>query len=307
MPVSRLSCRLSHRFSRQVFAAAASAAGASVARAHAASDSVLLVANADPWIVAGLFAAAGLYAAGIVRLRRHARPSAGVPRWRAVCFFAGLAVLAAALMPPLDALGAQLFSMHMLQHELLMLAAAPLIVAGTPLAVFLWAFTPAWRKRIAGRLRGPAIQGPWHALTRPLAAWSLHAGVLWAWHAPRLFQAGLLDNAVHALQHLCFLIAALLFWSSLLGAQSTLRHGTAVLYLLTTLIHTGMLGALLTFSPRAWYPVYAGRTEAWGLSLLEDQQLGGLIMWVPSGFVLLLAGLALAAKAIHPQSARRRA
>ena len=72
------------------------------------------------------------------------------------------------------------------------------------------------------------------------------------------------------------------------------------MYLLTSAIHTGMLGALLTFSPRAWYPAYAGKTEQWGLTLLQDQQLGGLIMWVPAGFVFIFAGLLLTARLLSP-------
>lgn len=251
----------------------------------------------DPWIVASLLASSTLYALGIYRLWSCSRHGAGVPVWRAGCFFAGLCVVVAALVSPLDALGAQLFSMHMLQHELLMLIAAPLLVAGSPLAVFLWAFAQASRRRIGQLARASVVRSAWHALTLPLVAWVLHAAVLWIWHAPRLFQASLVNDTVHALQHAAFLLSALLFWSSLSG---TVRAGPALVYILTTAIHSGMLGALLTFSPGAWYPVYAGRTEVWGLSLLEDQQLGGLIMWVPAGFVLLGAGLAFAAKVIHP-------
>lgn len=304
MPTRRLFC---------IFCGFAGNTGvASVAWAHAGeahAGAVALAWNTDPWIIASMAVTAFLYAWGIQRLWSHARRGAGVPVWRSACFAAGMATLVVALLAPVDTLGAQLFSMHMVQHELLMLVAAPLLVCGRPLAVFMWAFPPGGRKRIARMLKSRMLQAPWLLLTRPLTAWLLHALVLWAWHFPSLFQAGLRSDFLHAVQHASFLVSALLFWMSLIGPHWRMRAGTALIYLLTTLIHTGMLGALLTFSTRIWYPVYATTTEAWGLSPLEDQQLGGLIMWVPAGFILLLAGLLVASKAIAPdwQGERRAA
>jgi putative membrane protein len=282
-----------------------SAGFAPAATAHVGNSTadapLILTGNVDAWIAMNIAILSCLYAAGMVRLRREAPRSPGIPVWQAACFSAGLAVLSIALLSPLDTLSEELFFMHMVQHELLMLAAAPLLVAGRPLAVFIWAFRTAWRRRIARLLKAGVIQRIGRALTRPLVAWSLQALMVWIWHVPRLFQASLSDDAVHTAQHLGFLLSALLFWSSLIGPYSRLRYGGAVLSVLCTAIHTGVLGALLTFSPRAWYPVYAGSTEEWGMTLLEDQQLGGLIMWVPAGFVFVFAGLAFAAKAIAPQ------
>jgi putative membrane protein len=257
--------------------------------------------NADPWLIGCMAAAGFLYARGIQRLWANSRRGAGVSIARAACFVAGMATLVVALLSPVDTLGAELFSMHMVQHELLMLVAAPLLVCGRPLAVAIWAFRLAGRLRIAQLIKFSAVQTPWHLLTRPSVAWLLHAVVLWGWHFPTLFQAGLTSDFLHAVQHFSFLASALLFWSALIGPQWRLRAGAAVIYILTTLIHTGMLGALLTFSTRIWYPIYAHTTQAWGLSVLEDQQLGGLIMWVPAGFILLLTGLLIAAKAILPE------
>ncbi|HYD80298.1 MAG TPA: cytochrome c oxidase assembly protein [Paucimonas sp.] len=261
-----------------------------------------LVWEFDPWAAAGLLIAALLYGVGSRRQCRGDSRMAAVPKRRAVCFSAGIGILALALVSPLDGLGGELFSMHMLQHELIMLGAAPLIVAGRPLPVFLRTFPRSGRKRIGRFVAEKAIRLPWRALMQPLPAWMLHAAVLWIWHLPRLFQAGLQSELVHALQHASFLLSALLFWSSLSAARA--HRGTAVLSMLTTMIHTGILGALLTFSPRAWYPAYTGKTDAWGLTLLEDQQLGGLIMWVPAGFVFIAAGLALAAQALTRRAER---
>ena len=100
---------------------------------------------------------------------------------------------------------------------------------------------------------------------------------LWAWHIPFLFQATLESTWVHAFQHASFLGSALLFWWAVLhGRSRPMGFGAAVLYMFTTALHSGLLGALLTFARSAWYPVYSGTTQPWGLSPLEDQQLGGL-------------------------------
>lgn len=98
----------------------------------------------------------------------------------------------------------------------------------------------------------------------------------------------------HTAQHVSFLVSALLFWWALIRVHGARRqYGAAVLYLFATMLHTSLLGALLTFSNVTWYPAYAETTEAWGLSPLEDQQLAGLVMWAPPGFVYLRAALAL--------------
>jgi putative membrane protein len=273
------------------------------AAAHAPDMNAAVAApawNADPWVIACLIAAALLYACGLRRLWHNAGHGAGVPVRRTMYFAFGLTMLVVALLSPVDTLGADLFSMHMVQHELLMLVAAPLIIAGRPLAVFIWAFPAGGRQRIKRMVKARAIHQPWHVLSQPFSAWSLHAVVLWAWHFPTLFQASLADDAVHAVQHFSFLASALLFWLSLIGPQSRLHYGSAVVYLLTTAIHTGVLGALLTFSSNPWYPAYAQTAGHWGFTALEDQQLGGLIMWVPAGFAFVLAGLLAAARAISP-------
>ncbi|MBV8571913.1 MAG: cytochrome c oxidase assembly protein, partial [Acidobacteriaceae bacterium] len=107
------------------------------------------------------------------------------------------------------------------------------------------------------------------------------------------FQATINNDLVHGAQHLSFFLSALLFWWSLFYAHGRRAYGSGVLYIFTTALHTGILGALLTFAPRLWYPIYNNTTVAWGLTPLEDQQIGGLIMWVPASLVYLAAGLAL--------------
>jgi putative membrane protein len=249
----------------------------------------------EPWVLACLFLAAALYVVGLARLWQRAGPGRGVHGRRAIAFGAAWLVTAAALVSPLDGLGAQLFSAHMLQHEMLMVVAAPLFVVGRPLGAFAWALPPSWRRAVGGFFHRPGWRVPWLVITAPLAAWLIHALALWLWHIPAWFQAALAHEGVHALQHASFLIGALLYWWSVIGNATERHRGAAMASLFTTMIHTGTLGALLTLSPVAWYPAYAGRTLAFGLDPLEDQQLGGLVMWIPAGAAYVACGLATAA------------
>jgi putative membrane protein len=244
--------------------------------------------NGEPWLLAVLALAAVLHQRGILTLRRVTGRSPS--RWRVSCFYAGWLSLFGALVSPLDALSDALFSAHMVQHELLMLVVAPLLVLAKPLTAFAWALPSAARKAVSQALRTVGWRTVWRRLTRPATAWSLHALALWGWHAPALFQASLAREGVHLLQHSSFLLSALLFWGALLRRRP---DGTAVLYVFTTLLHTGLLGALLTFAPTILYPAYLEAVQPWDITALEDQQLGGLIMWVPAGAVLMLAGLGL--------------
>lgn len=134
-------------------------------------------------------------------------------------------------------------------------------------------------------------------LIRPLPACALHGAALWLWHAPAPFEAALRNEAVHVFEHVTFFATAMLFWQSLaasLRSTVTVPAGIAAGFL--TLVHGGFLGALITFSPTLLYPWYQRGPEHWGLSSLADQQLAGLVMWVPAGFIYLLACLILAAR-----------
>jgi putative membrane protein len=247
----------------------------------------------EPGIVISLALAALLYTAGLAArggrqaLRvRHAQAAA-------VCFALGWLALAFALVSPLHPLGNALFSAHMLQHEILMLIAAPLLVLSRPVAVFVWAFPMPWRTGLGALAHRRPIRSTWRFLTNPWFAFAFHAAALWVWHIPSLFQATLESEAIHTFQHSSFFGSALLFWWALMhGREGRLAYGAAVFYVFTTGLHSSVLGALLTFARVPWYPAYAESATAWGLTALEDQQLAGLIMWVPAGCVFLIAGLA---------------
>ncbi len=267
----------------------------------------------EPFTLVLLALSGALYALGLARLWGRAGTGQGIQRWQAGCFAAGWLALVVALVSPLDALGGILFSAHMVQHEVLILVAAPLIVLGRPLAPTLWAL-PRRARDGAGRVaRSPAFAATWRGLTAPLSVCVLHGLALWIWHLPALYQATLDDDFLHALQHLSFFLTAALFaWALVHGRFGRLGYGAAVLYVFFTSLHSGVLGALLTFAPRLWYPIYQERTGAWGLSPLADQQLAGLVMWVPAGVVFLVLGLALFAawlgeaerRVVHTRSER---
>jgi putative membrane protein len=237
-----------------------------------------------------------LYAAGLARLLVRTRLGRGA-RWRqALWFGGGWLVLAVALLSPLDEAAAICFSAHMVQHELLMVLAAPMLVLGRPLGTWTWGLPAAWRRALPGLTHAAAMRVAWRGITRPLHAWLLHFAALWLWHVPALFQAALLHPGLHALQHASFLFSALLFWWAVLGDGVARERGAAVAYLFTTMLHTSALGALFAVSGRLWYPLYELAGMRYGLSPLEDQQLGGLIMWVPGGMAYVIAGLFLCAR-----------
>jgi cytochrome c oxidase assembly factor CtaG len=240
----------------------------------------------DPLVLGVMSLAALAYGAGVRRLWR-VRTGHGVRPSQVASFATGMALLALALIWPLDAAADRSFAAHMAQHLLLIALAPPLLVLGAPLAP-LAAFAPVRRALVA-------IPGA--RLAHPLAVFGAHGVVVWTWHAPALFQAALRSPTVHALEHATMLAAALLFWWMLLpaGRAHAPTRGAGLLFLFLTMTHMGLLGALLTFAPRTLYPAYGDRPPAFGLTPLEDQQLAGLIMWVPGGMIYLAAALALAA------------
>jgi putative membrane protein len=257
----------------------------------------------EPLSYACLLLSGFLYIRGI-RLLWRSGAGAGVKRWEAACFGAGWLFLALALVSPLHPFGSMLFSAHMMQHEILMLAAAPLMVLGRPIPVFLKALPTRWSGALGRASNRPAWARTWAALSAPMVAWLIHAAALWVWHIPALFQATLTSEWTHIAQHASFFLTAALFWWTAMERRGPLGYGLGVLAMFTTALHSGVLGALITFAGIVLYPAYAARTQEWGLTPLEDQQLGGLIMWVPAGALYIIAGLCLAAGCLRDSERR---
>jgi putative membrane protein len=251
--------------------------------------------TSDLRVIVPLYASAILFLVGTVRLWRRAGYGRGVRHWQVACFWCGWTVLALALLSPLHWLGERLFTAHMIEHELLMTVAAPLLVLARPGSTMLWALPQKLRIPVGGVRRWPVLGSAWRLVSLPFAATLLHAIALWAWHLPGLYDLVLVSPLAHWLQHLSFLLSAVLFWWALLRGPARSRgYGAAFFYLFLTSLHTGLLGVLLTVSPRLWYPRQVAAAAEWGLTPLEDQQLAGLVMWVPAGLVYAGAALALA-------------
>jgi putative membrane protein len=245
----------------------------------------------DSGVIMPLTASAIFYAFGLADLWTREK-GRGVRVWEAICFGIGWFSAAVALLSPIHALSESLFFMHMTQHEILILVAAPLIVLGKPLFVCLKALPQSTAGKLSRIARSTPLRQTSSLITAPLSAWLLHAAALWLWHIPRAFDATLHSNFIHAAQHISFFGSAILFWWAVIhSCQRRLSYGLAVLYMFTTAMHSGLLGALLTLSQTIWYPSYIHQ-KALNLTPLEDQQLGGLIMWIPAGLVYVIAGLA---------------
>lgn len=216
--------------------------------------------------------ALALYALGLKRLWGKAGAGRGIRYAHVACFLAGLMVVGLALLSALHHYAERLLWAHMVQHELLMVVAAPLLVLGKPVEAWRWVFP----------VRIPRL------LSDTAFAWALHALALWLWHAPPLFEAAVGNAWLHLAQHASFFLAAAVFWWSVLAPAS--RQLGALVALFTTMLHTGALGALMTFSRSSWYAGYA----------LEDQQLAGLVMWVPAGAAYPAAALFLISRWLRP-------
>jgi len=254
----------------------------------------------DPAVIAPLLLGLLLYGLGVARLWCAAGHGRGTSFAQLGCFIGGWLLMAIALVSPLHELSLRLFSVHMVEHELVMAAAAPLLVLARPLGPMLWAFPAGWRPRVAKTTKAAGFLLGWDILSRPLVATILHAVAIWVWHVPVVFEAALQSEPLHWLQHLSFLVTALFFWWAMFEARS--RRGAVVMELFFTAMQTGFLGVLLAVAPRPMYPLQSLLSQRYGLDPLADQQLAGLIMWVPAGTVYVAAGLAIACQWIRQSS-----
>jgi putative membrane protein len=199
--------------------------------------------NLDLWILGALLGLTSLYGRGVRRLWARAGRGRGLPVWRVVAYLGGIATLVLALLSPIDALGETLFSVHMTQHMLLMVVAAPLLILGNPSLAYVWALHSDHRRTLARRWReAPLARAAWGAVSHPLAIFMLHVGALWIWHIPELYEAALENRTMHAAEHASFLFTAMLFWWALARSGRRGRwpgYGAAVLYVFGTALQSG--------------------------------------------------------------------
>ncbi|HEX6605118.1 MAG TPA: cytochrome c oxidase assembly protein [Sphingomicrobium sp.] len=244
----------------------------------------------NPVLIVPLGLALLIYAVG---WRRLAARASHPPRGTAL-FLSGWLVLALALLSPLHAAGEKSFTMHMIEHELIMLVATFLLAASGAGGTLAWGLPRPLRQALGGAWKAPLV-ALWRRFTEPVTATAVQAAVMWAWHAPILFDRALESSGWHVAQHLFFFLSALLFWWAMLhprGGRS--GYGVSAACLFVTSLIGGALGALMAFSASPWYADYAAKgMSGIGLDPVTDQQLAGLLMWIPGGLVHGLAALVL--------------
>src|SRR5262245_32956498 len=247
----------------------------------------------DPLVIGGLLPAA---AAWILLIRRvaAAHPGHPVPRRRTAAFFGALAALAVALLSGIERYDTTLFSIHMVQHLLLLLVVAPLVALSAPVTQLLRVASPAWRTRILAVFHS----GPVAALGHPVVAWVTFTVIMWVSHFSPLFDLALENEPVHQAEHVAFLLAGLLMWWPVVGADPArhrLSYPGRAMYVLLQMPPSSFLGMLITFAAAPLYRHYATLGSPYGIDPLADQQLAGGIMWVGGDIALIGAVLVIVA------------
>jgi len=238
---------------------------------------------------------AGLaFTTGWLRLRRRARRRLAAG-WRLASYLGGLAVLGLALMSAIDALGGQLFFMHMIQHLLVVMIAPPLLLLANPLPFTIWGIPGG--QRLGRQLLAPdsGFRSALRQATRPAVVWLAFVVVLWGWHDPGLYSAAQGAYWIHDLEHVTFFGTAMLLWWHVTGASPRI-HGrfpplARVGYLLASAGANMIPGVVIALAGVPLYPYYEAAPRAWGLSVMQDQVLSGIIMWIPGTMMYVLAAL----------------
>lgn len=245
-------------------------------------------------VLAGLLVLAGTYTRGWRGLRRRGYGTIA-SEWRLGVYVAGLGVIGLALLSPIDELANAWFSAHMIQHLLLTMVAAPLLLLGNPLTACLWGMPPRARHALGHPLtRQAKFRRMLTALTRLPVAWTIYVGILWVWHLPLLYGAALEHEVIHIVEHLTFFGSSLIFWWPIIRPaprlHPRLHPGFEILYLLAATAQNTALGALLSLQERIVYPHYARATAE--VVAVNDQTLAGGIMWI-NGHMYLVPILVL--------------
>ncbi|MGZ4981712.1 MAG: cytochrome c oxidase assembly protein [Methylobacter sp.] len=277
--------------------------------AHISGEAIDHAWNFEPEVVLPLLLMVAAYVSGIHHLQRQGIRSRIVGVSRCSAFALGILVLVVALISPLDRLAEFLFSAHMTQHLILMLVAPPLLVLGRMDVVLLWTFPLPLRRWIGQQWRkATRLHFAVGLLSQPISLWLLASAVMWFWHVPGPYAWAFNNSYIHIIEHLSFFLTSLAFWTLVLRPFSRNKsgHGNALMLLVGFMLESSLLGALLVFAGHPFYLMHVehvSRHFLSDLSPLQDQQLAGLIMWIPAGLVYLLMSVAVFADLLSmPQS-----
>lgn len=252
-----------------------------------------------PVVLAVLALMSTLYTVGWWRLRhRRGRQGRLATRWRLALYWIGLFFLAASLMSPVDLLGSQLFSFHMLQHMLSMFFAAPLLLFALPFAIGMWGLPRPVRPVVTALLtRDSWFRTCLAAVSQPGVVWLIFLIFYYGWHEPMLYNLALRRPWVHDIQHIMFFSAALLFWWTIIGGGPVLHRRFSpwgkIAFLIASVPPNMAVGVWLSLSGEVVYTYYNSIPRVWGLTVMQDQQLGGVIMWIPGSMMFLMAALVI--------------
>ncbi len=245
---------------------------------------------------------AGLYTAGWYRLYRrgHRRLASW---WALAVHTAAVLAVVLALLTPVYTWSRYLFSVNMAHHMLLLMVAPPLFWLARPFPILLWTLPRGVRQRLPrGLASGRAVREAIRWLTNPGLAWLVFAATFWTWHTPEMYNAAMRRLFLEDLQHATFFFTALLFWWHVVAAaprwHGRISYGWRIGYVMAALAQNEILAVAITFANTLWYTYYQEVPRLWGLSPLDDQRLGGAIMWVPGGMMYGIAAVVLLYKII---------
>jgi cytochrome c oxidase assembly factor CtaG len=232
------------------------------------------------------------------RLNRRGEPLA--TPWRLASYLAGWGVLLVALISGIDAYGSMFFFVHMLQHLLIMMVAPPLLWLAQPYAIGMWGLPRRWRLEVGGLFAdGAPLRRALGAIARPGLAWMVMVVVTWVWHDGSMYNLSLTSELIHDIQHLSFVFMGLYYWWLVIGAAPRhYRFSTPLrrsLYVLAAVPPNALLGLSIALAEEPIYTYYEAVPRLWGMSVMADQQLGGVLMWVPGSMMFMMAALISAA------------
>jgi cytochrome c oxidase assembly factor CtaG len=242
------------------------------------------------------------YTIGWWRLRRRQRYGSLATGWRLISYLFGLLVIGLALMSPIALLSQQLFLMHMTQHLLLIMIGPPLLLVTNPMPFILWGLPASWRLKVGGGIgrllhRHSPVRRHLQMATSPGIVWLAWVIMVFGWHDPTLYNAALQYGWVHNIEHLSFFTAGLLFWWRVTGAGPRIHKQASLLgriaFVIGAIPPNMLTGVVLAFASEPIYTYYLAVPRLWNLSVMADQQIGGVIMWVPGSMMYIIAALIL--------------